>query len=59
MSKLSTNKLHYFKFAGQILQGKFLRKDKLNDGTTVYIFKDNKYKYPIRKKDILCGNSKQ
>lgn len=56
---MNKDKLHYFKFAGQVLQGKFFKKDKLNDRTTVYIFKDNKYKYPIRKKDILCGNSKQ
>ena len=52
-------KHHYFRFAGQVLRGEFLRKDKLNNGKTVYIFKDDKYKYPIRKKDILCGNSKQ
>jgi hypothetical protein len=59
MSKLQTGKLYYFNFAGQVLKGKLVGEDKLTDGTTIYILKDNKYKYPIRKKDILCGNSKQ
>jgi hypothetical protein len=59
MKKLSTVKLYYFNFAGTVLKGKLVSEDKLADGTTVYMFKDNKYKYPIRKKDILCGNSKQ
>ena len=55
---MNQNKLYYFKFAGSKIKGKYLKKDKLNDGTDVYIFTDNKYIYPIKKENILCGNFK-
>ena len=46
------------RFAGSTLELEYIKKDRLNDNTNVYLFKDNKYIYPIRKKDILCGNFK-
>ncbi len=46
------------RFAGSTLELDYIKKDKLNDGTSVYLFKDEVYTYPIRKKDILCGNFK-
>jgi len=51
-------KKYKIKFAGSILEVEYIKKDKLNDGSTVYLFKDNKYTYPIKKQDI-CGNFKQ
>lgn len=52
-------KKYLFKFAGQTKQAEYIGKDKLNDGETVYMFKDERgYVYPIKKENI-CGNSKQ
>ena len=55
---MKVNKYYYFNFAGSVIKGKFIKEDKLNDGTNVYLLKDNKYIYPIRKTEI-CGNLKQ
>jgi DNA-binding MltR family transcriptional regulator len=46
------------RFAGSTLEVEYLRKEKLNDDSDVYIFTDNKYIYPIKKENILCGNFK-
>ena len=50
---LIVNKEYKFNFAGQILTGKFIKKDKLHDGTTIYMFNSEKYKYPVRMKNII------
>lgn len=56
---MNIGELCQFKFAGEILKGKFIDTHILEDNTKLYIFKDkNGYKYPIRKKNI-CGNFKQ
>jgi len=46
-----------FKFAGEIILGK-LFSIVTEEDKELYWFKDNKYKYPIRKENI-CGNLKQ
>lgn len=56
---MNIGELCQFKFAGEILKGKFIDTHVLEDNTKLYIFKDKKgYKYPIRKENI-CGNLKQ
>ena len=51
--------MSYFNFAGSILEGEYLHKSKLYDGTIIYKFKDkNGYIYSIKKEDI-CGNFKR
>jgi hypothetical protein len=48
-----------FNFAGSIIEGEFLCKSKLNDGTIIYKFEDEQgFIYPVKKEDI-CGNFKQ
>lgn len=55
---LEINKEYEFLFAGMTLKGTYIGENHLNDGSKVYVFKDEKYKYPIRKEKI-CGNFKQ
>lgn len=55
---MKKNQHYYFKFAGIIIKGKFIKEDILNDNTKVFMFNDGKFTYPIRKEN-LCGNLKQ
>jgi hypothetical protein len=53
MSKLQTGKLYYFNFAGSKLIGRYYKKEKLIDGSTVYMFESKDgYKYPVDIKNI-------
>ena len=53
MSNLQINKLYYFNFAGSNLKGRYYKKDKLIDGSIVYMFEsEDSYKYPVSKENI-------
>ena len=57
--KYIINNNYSFKFAGEILNGKFIGTNILHEGTKVYLFEDKQgYKYPIKQENI-CGNLKQ
>lgn len=55
--KYTIGNYYSFKFAGETLYCKLYNIERKED-RTLYWFKDNKYKYPIRKENI-CGNLKQ
>lgn len=57
--KLNTKENYDFKFAGQILTGKFISEDELNDGTIVYKFNYNNCIYPIREENIVKTKKKK
>jgi hypothetical protein len=57
--KLNTKDKYSFKFAGQILTGKFVSEDELTDGTKVYKFNYNNCIYPIREENIVKPRKKQ
>jgi len=58
MKKLTINEKYSFKFAGQILTGKFLSEDELAGGAKVYKFNYNNCIYPIRKENIIDNKKK-
>ena len=56
--KLNTKDKYSFKFAGQILTGKFVSEDELTGGVKVYKFNYNNCIYPIRKENIIDNKKK-
>lgn len=58
--RLELNKSYFFNFAGSKIKGKYYKKDKLNNDESIYMFLgEDGLIYPVRKKNIICGNSKQ
>jgi len=57
--KLIENNYYFFKFAGDIISGKFKETKELYEGTIVNLFEDKQgFIYPIKKENI-CGILKQ